>query len=397
MSAKNRRVIEYDKKESQREIVDTVKELENLDKEQSSMPALFDSYPNVHYEITQGKLNFSCCDEYTGTKKIDLTLDLIGDLFEKFDIHMYDEYFYDEDITENNWIDHWNGNSYLGKQALIEWSIGAMLDTITRTKDNGDRVFVHAGGCIEDLVVYFYGRDICSKDEEFIFLKRKPNVDAKEEIAYAQFYIAREVARGRIGEEYIGEASKWYKKSAANGYKPAIDILEGGDLLQKYQLAFRYLTEGDNEKKETAIRMFEELADANDANGLTTLGEIYLLGGYCEKNIEKGKEYIWRAAELGSPGALARIGLMYFYAEEMEEDKEKGLNYLKKASDLGRLDAMVKYAFALIDYAKDLEGEKSVKYVEDAIQQLSLSAMLGNNEASVILEKIMGCTSKYTS
>ena len=102
---------------------------------------------------------------------VELTSELIHSLFDNYFVVSYKEYYFEEDINQENWIDCWDA-CLLSKETLQRLAIQELLNITKSVVDNIDRTFI----CVKDkevICLYFYGRD-CeeNKDYEFWFVKK---------------------------------------------------------------------------------------------------------------------------------------------------------------------------------------------------------------------------------
>lgn len=348
------------------------------------------SNDNIDKELLRKELEYRSNDNIV-IKKIELSLDFMGALYEQYDLVENIESFYEDDISHNNWNDYWTENSLYSKRALLEGAIGSMLDCIRKSIDKGNsRTYLFVDNENGELDIYFYGRDICSKDDSFRFKKRKHYDETIDEIAFIQFYMAQNIGNGRIGVAGIKESSKWYEKAAANGCMEAKEIIEKGNPTEKYTIALQLLTDSDNtEDKKKAIQMFEELVEVDDPKALATLGELYLDGDVCDKDVPKALEYLNRAILLGNANALAILGANYCFGRDVEKDKEKGVSYLNRAMEAGNTNAMVEYAMVLAEDASSASEEEKRDIFNEIISKLMLAAMFGNSLAIKMMGDFM--------
>ena len=83
----------------------------------------------------------------------------------------------------------------------------------------------------------------------------------------------------------------------------------------------------------------KRMADAGDAVAQNNLGHIYLYGDEelnVSVDLDKGIEYLNKAAEQDQVNAMTTIGWNYFLGEKgAEKDNEEAIYWNKRASELG--------------------------------------------------------------
>lgn len=142
------------------------------------------------------------------------------------------------------------------------------------------------------------------------------NIPTAEEMEewIADYRIA---AAAKAFEAYGGTVKE---PEAADLHNMAIDAVEAGDM-------------------ETAFHFYELAAELGQPESMNDLGWYYSTPDYYDDN----KSYYWyrKGAKAGFPMAITAFGLCHINAVGIQQNMEKGIEWLLKAADLGEADAYI--------------------------------------------------------
>ena len=200
-----------------------------------------------------------------------------------------------------------------------------------------------------DLGLYYGNGDGVPKDEKksydlMLRSARQGNSMARYNIGWMYHY-------GRGVESNIQEAVKWYELSAG-GY---------------YLKAFTNLTAiyHDSGYYDRMLSWTERYIDAGEPRAFLRMGGYLLEGCGVEKDVQKGLEYVQKAAEQNDPLAYYELGRLYGVGEAVETDPEKSFHYMSEAARLREPHAEFYVGKALWDS----DREKALAMIQDAASQ----------------------------
>jgi TPR repeat protein len=147
-----------------------------------------------------------------------------------------------------------------------------------------------------------------------------PNVDAS--YRYASF-----VNRGVIDGDKANEALELIEAAANSGHGEACQLF-GGIL---------YDDDADYEK---ALKYFLLAEQNNDSRAYFCLWSYYSQGKACNPQIEKALEYLNKGVALDCRDSLYALGREYYEGEYMPKNMEKARDLLQRAADLGNAQAL---------------------------------------------------------
>ncbi len=170
-------------------------------------------------------------------------------------------------------------------------------------------------------------------------------------------------------------------------YGPVLDSIEQlengvslGDSDAMEQLGYKYIQEGENEKK--GVELLKKAVELKNTRAMVLLGTIYISGdrGGVEKDKKKGMELIKRAVDMGCSFAKDCIRQLNF--ETKKEELEK-----KVADD----DANAMFVLAALylegKFGFQQDTKKGVELLEKAVG-LDETIGLGDNDAVFVLGSI---------
>lgn len=187
-------------------------------------------------------------------------------------------------------------------------SLTRYFERVLAKAESGDvEAMVELGDC------YNYGMGVrTSGSKSLTWYKKAAELGNSE----AMKNIAEAYRHGNGVKQDEAKAKEWYRMAAKNGNLEAQATLE------------KWLDETKKENSEW--EQAQKKAAEGDAKSLKYLGVSYL-GGYppAEKDVEKGLEYLLKAAEFGYAPAMDRLGDHYKNASQYEI----ALSWYKKAAE----------------------------------------------------------------
>lgn len=178
----------------------------------------------------------------------------------------------------------------------------------------------------------------------------------------------------------------------------AIEWLEKGmlycELYSAYELALIYLYNDDYKNVERGLMCLERCVAGDYVSGIEGLANVYFNGDLVEEDMNRAKELLEKAVELGSGNAAYRLGWMYergFLSEE--PDYAKAMEYYEKAASMDNVDGYCRAALYLANgYSGVKDAVKSREYYEKAAEMGSCFAMI---ELSFLYENGDGVEKSY--
>jgi TPR repeat protein len=218
----------------------------------------------------------------------------------------------------------------------------------------------------ERRAVEFKGLIACNEFEgDQNFLKRlaatfyqasnllKPNVDAM--FRYAQF-----IEQGKIDGDKKNEAVEMIGKAAMSGHGEACD----------HYAAILY---EDRKDYPNAERFWMLAAQNNVPRAYYCLWVFYTDGKACERDIAQAMAYLRMGVEQDCRDCLYALGRCYHQGEGVEKDVQKARELLQKASDLG-------HGIARLYLTMAVNG--GTEYLADQFSQLGRALALGGGSPS---------------
>ena len=134
-------------------------------------------------------------------------------------------------------------------------------------------------------------------------------------------------------EEWIANYRITAAAKAFETYGGSVKEPEAADL---HNLAIDAVEEGD---METAFHYYEIAAEMGQPESMNDLGWYYSTPDYYNEN----KSYYWyrKGAKAGSSMAMTGFGLCHINGVGIQQNLEKGIEWLLKAADLGEADAYI--------------------------------------------------------
>ena len=90
------------------------------------------------------------------------------------------------------------------------------------------------------------------------------------------------------------------------------------------------------------VELYQEAAEAGNADALNDLGALYYDGRGCEQDFSKAVYYYDKAAKLGNRQAQENLGYCYYYGRNMPVDYEKAFHYFALGAFDGHLISLYK-------------------------------------------------------
>ncbi|MET3910199.1 hypothetical protein ABID59_004556 [Bradyrhizobium sp. S3.3.6] len=107
-----------------------------------------------------------------------------------------------------------------------------------------------------------------------------------------------------------------------------------------------------------SINSLEQFTKAGDTWAMFNLAMKYTFGDGAERDVQKAREWMERAADGGYQPAMVELGVGYLIEGTGKDDRETGIAWLKKAADLHFGPAMFNLGIVAI-HEKDFDGAKS--------------------------------------
>jgi localization factor PodJL len=170
--------------------------------------------------------------------------------------------------------------------------------------------------------------------------------------AQAQFEVAAILGEGRVLEQDMVEAARWYERAAAQGFAPA-----------QYRLGNLYeMGTGVEKDLEQARLWYQRSAESGNRMAMHNLAALYAGGEMGEQQFELAAEWFARAAERGMTDSQFNLGMLHARGLGVEQDFERSFKWFSLAAASGDQDA----AQARDDIAKSLTAE-AVSRLDDEI------------------------------
>jgi TPR repeat protein len=128
--------------------------------------------------------------------------------------------------------------------------------------------------------------------------------------------------RGEGVEKAYGEAVRWYRKAAAQGYSRAQNSLG----------VSYYEGEGVKKDYEEAAKWFIKASEQGHPLAQYNLGLRYYKGEGVQKDFAEAAKWFSKASEQGHPLAQYNLGLMYAYGRGVNKDFVQGYAWLNVAA-----------------------------------------------------------------
>jgi TPR repeat protein len=164
-------------------------------------------------------------------------------------------------------------------------------------------------------------------DDEAINLLRKASADGH---AGAMNALGLAYERGVGVRKDMGEAARWYQRSAEAGNSAA---------MHRLGLAFK---NGDGVQRNwmQALRWFRKSADAGNPIGMAELGRAYADGWGTAPNPVEAAKWFRKAADAGNPAGMNQLGMAYLRGFGVDRDPAEAVRWFHKSADAGNLVAM---------------------------------------------------------
>jgi hypothetical protein len=204
-----------------------------------------------------------------------------------------------------------------------------------------------------------------------------------------------------VKQDYA-EAAKWYRKAADQGFAKAqsnlgslyatgqgvpIDYGEAvkwcrkaadqGHAIAQYNLGSAYAHgQGVEQDYAEAVKWYRKAADQGYADAQNNLGSAYTKGQGVERNDTEAAKWYRKAADQGDAAAQCNLGLSYAQGLGVEQDYAEATRLFRGAADQGYADAQSNLGFAYY------QGFGVTKNYAEAYFWYSLSAAGGNKNAA---------------
>lgn len=174
----------------------------------------------------------------------------------------------------------------------------------------------------------------------------------------AQFEVAAIYTEGRVIDQDMAEAAKWYERAAAKGFAPA-----------QYRLGNLYEAGTGVEKDlEQARLWYQRAAESGNRMAMHNLAALYAGGQLGEQQFEQAAEWFEKAADRGMTDSQFNLGMLYARGLGVEQDFEQSYKYFALAARSGDRDA----AQARDDIAKSLSMD-AVNSINETLKGWSMA------------------------
>ena len=165
---------------------------------------------------------------------------------------------------------------------------------------------------------------------------------------------------GRGVNNDYGEAVKWYRKAAENGYEAAQRELAEFD--------FTFFWPVNRQDFEEAVKWRRKAAEQDQNDAQVSLGKCLYRGIGVKQDFEEAAVWLRKAAESHRPEAQTLLGNMYRNGEGVPKDDEQAVYWYRRAADWGDSEAQYRLALCLLD------GIGVPKNTAEAIRLLRVTA-----------------------
>ena len=166
-----------------------------------------------------------------------------------------------------------------------------------------------------------------------------------------------------VGQLYAKKNSKFYNKEEAKKcFDGIIDAADRGNSQAQYQLGIMYARgQGVENNPEKALYWYRKAAEQNNADALSTLGNIYKNGQLgVTKNTAEAFDFYLKAANLGHADAMSTLAYMYKdVSRDMHESAQWRVKSIKHGND-GVLSGM----YSLFSQASNGDTEALAALIE---------------------------------
>lgn len=147
---------------------------------------------------------------------------------------------------------------------------------------------------------------------------------------------------------------------------------ESGNAGAQDMLGYLYTNIPSRKDMEKAVYWMEKAARQDSLRSLNVMAGIYTLGDYAEQDLVKGRDYYFRALDLGYSEAAAGINALYEYSGSGPyEDPEKQREWFRDGAERGVPAAQLKLG---LGYALENDFENGVKWLGKAADQGNATA-----------------------
>lgn len=166
-----------------------------------------------------------------------------------------------------------------------------------------------------------------------------------DEDAYAYFLRASEVGRtdATLALAEMTRAGRGVAKSADGERELLERAIASFDKGATKRLADTYL-ETDPQR---ALALYEEAAEAGDADAAYAAGIMYAQAFDIRPNEERSAYWLGRAAQAGHPTAQADYGLLVYQGAGVPRDELQAADWFRQSAENGDTEGMFLYAFTL--------------------------------------------------
>ncbi len=188
----------------------------------------------------------------------------------------------------------------------------------------------------------------------------------------AQYNVGKCLYDGNGVEQNYEEARKWFQKSSAQDYPPA---------LCKLGLCYEQGLGGLDQDYQKAVEYYQKSADYGDISASYYLGFCYFNGWGVEVNHRQAVYYYQISANKNHPPALNNLGYCHFHGLGVNKNLLLAARYYRQSADLGYAPAQFNLGYC---FERGLGVDKRLNMV---IRYYRLAAEQGNQHAKQALLK----------
>lgn len=137
----------------------------------------------------------------------------------------------------------------------------------------------------------------------------------------------------------------------------------------------------DNKDYETALSIWNRLAERNNAVAIRKIGVCYCYGLGVPQDYAEAIRWNWKAVDLGNAVAMRNLGLYYENGQGVTQNYTEAVKWYQKAADLGDAPAMTSLGSAFMC------GDGATKNPQEALKWWHKAADLGETGAYFNLGK----------
>lgn len=142
-----------------------------------------------------------------------------------------------------------------------------------------------------------------------------------------------------LDNKYAKGMSLYKKNEFEKAFRIFKEMADAGDSQGLYNLGIMYESgKGVERNEEKALQSFQKCADNWFDNCLFEMGNVYMYGSFnVQKNSGKAYDYYMKVALKGHTEAEYKVGSMNFRGDGVGRNDETAFKFMKKAADKGHI------------------------------------------------------------